>query len=420
MSAGLFSLLLLFAAIIIGFVRKINVGLVALFFALIICKISGIPEKNIIQGFNANLFITLMGVTLLFSILNSNGTIDIMAQKIVKCAGNNNYLIPIAVFFVGFIITTLGPGSIPVLAIMPAFAIPIALARGYNPLMLSLIGCFGIFSGRMSTVTPEGILVYSLLKKDNIEIANAVTPMYVNMIITGIVLFFIAFIYYKGFKIKRVTIANTEKVLKFNKLQFISLAGLIIMVSLVIFLKYNVGVVSFAVSAVLLSLKVSDEKKSINGIPWGVLLMISGVSSLMSMVIKTGGIKVLTIFLASMMTPYTAPAVMGATAGIMSWFSSGLGVVFPTLIPTVANVSNAVGGVNPIELASMVVVGGTVTGVSPISTTGGLIMATMMASNEKNDKKKELSLFIELFAWSVVALVVLVILALLGAYKIFL
>ena len=71
----------------------------------------------------------------------------------------------------------------------------------------------------------------------------------------------------------------------------------------------------------------------------------------------------------------------------MSWFSSGLGVVFPTLIPTVAGVAQAVGGgVNPIELCSMVVVGGTVTGVSPFSTTGALIVATAMAEEGKYDQ----------------------------------
>lgn len=419
MDIGLLSLVLLCVAIAVGFFFKVNVGLVALMFALALSKYASIPEKVVIQGFNVNLFITLMGVTLLFSILKTNGTIDILAKKIVSLAGNNKYLIPIMVYLVGFIITTIGPGAIPLLAIMPAFSIPIAMARGYNPLMLALIGSFGIFSGRMSTITPEGILVYSLLSAQGIDVTQAVKPMYLNMVITGIVLYIIAFVYYQGFNVK-ILPQEREQKLRFNKRQLLSLVGLILMVILVIVEKWNAGLASFTISAILLILNVSGEKESIGGIPWGTLLMISGVSSMMAIVVETGGIKTLTTALATVMTPHTAPAIMGATAGIMSWFSSGLGVVFPTLIPTVANVAQAVGNVNPIELASMVVIGGTVTGVTPLSVTGALIIAMMLALDEKVGKVNNMELFIKLFAWSVVALVVLVVLALLGIYKIFL
>jgi len=418
MNLGLIALLLLVVAIALGFFRKTNVGLVALLFALILGRYAGIKDAEILKGFNPNLFITLMGVTLLFSILNNNGTIEIMAKKIVSLAGKNNYLIPLAIYLIGLGLTTIGPGSIPILAIMPAFAIPIARAHGYNPLMLALIGCFGCFSGRMSTITPEGILTYNFLAKDGLDVAKAVFPLYANQVISGFVLTIMAFVYYKGYKAAAVVTEGETKKLSFNKSQLISMLGLLLMAVLVIIFKYNVGLVSFAISAALLCLHVAPEGKCIKGIPWGVLLMVSGVSTLMGLVIKTDGIKFLTAVLASMMNSFSAPAVMGATAGIMSLFSSGLGVVFPTLLPTVASVANAVGGVNPIELGSMVIVGGTITGVSPISTTGGLIMATLLAGKEGESKEEEMKLFAELCVWAGVALILLILLALLGVYKI--
>lgn len=113
----------------------------------------------------------------------------------------------------------------------------------------------------------------------------------------------------------------------------------------------------------------------------------------MSIVIKTGGIKLLTLALSSLMTPFTGSAIMGATAGIMSLFSSGLGVVFPTLLPTVSSVAETVGGLNPIELGSLVVIGGTITGLSPVSTTGGMIMALLMADEQDNQEKEQKSSF---------------------------
>lgn len=174
----------------------------------------------------------------------------------------------------------------------------------------------------------------------------------------------------------------------------------------------------FAISAVLLCCHAADEKQSLKAIPWGVLLMVSGVSMLMNIVIKTGGLKVLIGGLSTLMNGYTAPAVMAATAGIMSLFSSGLGVVFPTLLPTVAELGRSI-GVNPVELGSMVLIGGTITGISPISTTGGLIMATLMADEEGTDKKgEEMKLFMELTVWALGILVCLTLLAGVGFYKI--
>ncbi|UQT40201.1 hypothetical protein M5E89_04210 [Acidaminococcus intestini] len=162
---------------------------------------------------------------------------------------------------------------------------------------------------------------------------------------------------------------------------------------LVVLFKFNIGLVSFAVAAVLLMFHCASESKSFKGVPWGVLIMVSGVSTLMSIVIKTGGIKLLTLALSSLMTPFTGSAIMGATAGIMSLFSSGLGVVFPTLLPTVSSVAETVGGLNPIELGSLVVIGGTITGLSPVSTTGGMIMALLMADEQDNQEKEQKSSF---------------------------
>lgn len=418
MNLGIVSLLLLAVAIAIGFFRKTNVGLVCMLFAVVMGKLAGVPNGEILKGFKPNLFINLMGVTLLFSILNKNGTIELLAHKIVGLAGKNNFLIPVAVFLMGMGLTTIGPGSIPLLAIMPAFAIPLAKAHGYNPLMLAIIGCAGCFGGRMSTITPEGILSFELLWQGGIDTALAQWPIYTAQLVSGALIALAAFVYYKGYRPQKIQEVQEETESTFTGLQWLSLLGLLTMAVLVIAFKQNVGLVCFSISAILLICHAAPEKQSLKGIPWGVLLMVSGVSMLMNLVIKTGGLKLMISALSTLMNGYTAPAVMAATAGIMSLFSSGLGVVFPTLLPTVAELGQSI-GVNPVELASMVLIGGTITGLSPISTTGGLIMATLMADEtEGTDKKgEEMKLFMELTGWALGILVVLTILAGIGFYK---
>ncbi|MDY5795701.1 MAG: SLC13 family permease [Fusobacterium gastrosuis] len=421
MGLDIISVVALIYCIVIGFKKKINVGLICIVGALIFGRLSGFTDKEIISGFNSNLFITLMGVTFLFAILNINGTIELLAKRIVSFSGNKNWIIPIIVFLVGYILTAIGPGAIPMLAIIPAFAIPISIARGYHPIMLALIGEFGVFAGRMSPITPEGILVRDLLSKTEItENISYITKILVfNQTITGIVCAVFTFIFYKGYKVNIEKNHEKEKIL-FNKKQKISLLGSMIVVILVIFFKYNVGLISFAMGAILLCLGVAEEKKAISSIPWGVLIMISGVGTLMKLVITVGGIELVSVILSKFMNSYTVSSVMGTTAGIMSWFSSGLGVVFPTLIPTVSSIAKLVGNESlALEIASLIIIGGTFAGLSPFSTAGGLIVATAMAeSKEKNIENQEEKLFKELILWSVIPIVIFVTMSLIGFYSI--
>lgn len=172
--------------------------------------------------------------------------------------------------------------------------------------------------------------------------------------------------------------------------------------------------------AILLCLEVAEEKKAISSIPWGVLIMISGVGTLMKLVITVGGIELVSVILSKFMNSYTVSSVMGTTAGIMSWFSSGLGVVFPTLIPTVSSIAKLVGNESlALEIASLIIIGGTFAGLSPFSTAGGLIVATAMAeSKEKNIENQEEKLFKELILWSVIPIVIFVTMSLIGFYSI--
>lgn len=430
MSYAILSIIFLAGAIAIGFFRKLNVGLIAIMGAFIFGHIIGINDKKIISGFDANLFITLMGVTFLFSILSNNGSIELLAKKTVQLLGRKNWFIPIAIFIIGYVLTAIGPGSIPLLAIMPAFAIPVAITRGYNPLMMALIADFGAFAGRMSPITPEGILVRQLMEQAGLPVFNDFSIIF-SCTVTGIVSSLVAFIYYKGYKVKEHKQTQEEKV-HFEGKHILSLLGLLCMVIGVVAFKFNVGLVSFLVGVILLCLNVADEGQSIRGIPWAVLIMVCGVGTLMQLVVSTGGVKAMSNFLSTFMSGYTASMIMGITGGVMSWFSSGLGVVFPTLIPTAVEIANNVGGVtNPMELASAIVIGGTFTGVSPFSTTGGLILATLMTSvknegadnyNSENfetvnmDARKT---YMELLVWAILTMAILAILAVCGVYRIF-
>lgn len=214
------------------------------------------------------------------------------------------------------------------------------------------------------------------------------------------------------------TIAK-EELPKFNKSQIICIIALLVLVVAVVIFRYDVGLVSFALAFILLFFGVVNEKAALKLIPWSVLLLISGVSVLMAVTKELGGITLLSDLLASMMNRITAAPIIGVTAGLMSWFSSANGVVFPTLIPTVTDiVSNVGGNVTAMELIMAIVGGATVAGISPLSTGGSLILASYTQETDATDTEQQ-SIFAKLFAASFGSVMIVVIFALVGGFKLF-
>ena len=415
-SLAIVSLIGLLVAIVLGFLRNANVGIISIGIAFLIGIIYDISASEIISGFNTSLFITMLGVTYLFSIVNQNETLPLLAKKIVKKVGNRKWLLPIVLYIMGFVMSFIGPGAIPALAIMPIVAVPIALQAGYNPIMLSIIAISGAQSARMSPITPEGILVSDLLVSQGI--GDFTLPLFLTMFLAALVNAFVAFIIYRGWKTRETIEVEERDISRFTVYQIISLIGLLTMMISVIVFKLNVGLVSFFIGTIIILIGGAKEKESINGVPWNVLLLVVGVGMLMEIVLSSGGIDILVNLLSSFMTGRTASAIMVTIAGVMSFFSSGLGVVFPTLIPTVTGITENVGGMsNAIELASMVVIGGTVPGFSPISTAGALMMAAISSNKEASELYPSNKLFTELFGWAFILLFVSIVISILGIYN---
>lgn len=413
MNLGIISLIALLTAIIIGFVRNVNVGILCMGFSMVLGLVFGLDAKEILSGFSSSLFIQMVGITYLFAIINSNGTLELLARKMVGLVGKKKALIPFVMYILGFLICAVGPGAIPSLAIIPVIAIPVAVSAGINPIMTAIIGDLGVMSGRMSPLTPESAVVRELMEEQGLT-GNTI-PIMISLTITALIVAVLVYIYYKGWKVEKREDKTEEALPKFNGKQWLSLAGLLILAVGVLFFSWNVGLTGFLAGSVLIVLGCGEEKKAIKGIPWNVILMVLGVGILMNVISLSGGIDIMVASLEKIMGHRTAAMIMAITAGFMSFFSSGLGVVFPTLIPTASGLASGL-GVGAVELVSVIVIGGTVSGFTPISTTGALIMAGVAQQEGAEEKFPQNRLFVELFAVSFIALAVLAIMAVIGVY----
>lgn len=407
------SLLALLVAIVVGFVRNANVGILCMGLAMALGVVFDISASDLISGFSSSLFIQMVGITYLFAIINGNGTLELLARKMVALVGKKKALIPFVMYILGFIICAVGPGAIPSLAIIPVIAIPVAVSAGINPIMTAIIGDLGVMSGRMSPLTPEAAVVRELMEEQGMD-GNTV-PIMIALTVTALIVMAIVYVYYKGWRVENTDVESRQELPKFDPSQILSLLGLIITAVGVLFFSWNVGLTGFLVGSVLIVVGSGNEGQSIKNIPWSVILMVLGVGILMNVISLSGGIDIMVAGMEKVMGERTASMIMSIAAGVMSFFSSGLGVVFPTLIPTASGLASGI-GVSALELVAVIVIGGTVAGFTPISTTGALIMAGVSQQENAEEKFPQNRLFVELFAVSFLALAVLAVMAVIGVF----
>ena len=410
---ALLSLLFLLLAIFLGFVRKMNTGLLCIAFALVLGRMSGVSDAVIMKGFNSSLFIMLLGVTYLFSMAQINGSLDLLAQKVIALAGRRVYLIPVIIYVFSIVLAALGPGSVPTMAIMMVFSMSLAAEMKISPVLLSTLTVLGSCAGGLSPLAATGIIGANLCAE--FGLTGIENDFLLNGVFSFTVYAVIVYVWLGGYKLRAAEDVGEKVIPSFNKKQLLTIAGIVAMVFMVMLLHINVGLVSFAVAAVLSFLRVSEEAKAIRHIPWNTLLLITGVGVLMQLIIDLGGINILSAALVSIMSAKSAAAVMGLTSGIMSWFSSSSGVVMPTLLPTVPHIAQQLGNVNQLELASSITTISHVAAISPLSTGGALALAAYASAANANQKQQQ-NLFMKMFGVSALGVSVLCVFSYFGMF----
>ena len=127
--------------------------------------------------------------------------------------------------------------------------------------------------------------------------------------------------------------------------------------------------------------------------PWGVIMMVCGVTVLTALLEKTGGIDRFTTIIARVSTQATVNGVIAFATGVVSVYSSTSGVVLPAFLPTVPGLVQKLGGGDPLALASSILIGGHLVDVSPLSTIGALCVACAPPEADRR------SLFNRVLAW---------------------
>lgn len=409
------SLIVLVIVVAIGFIKKVNIGFLSIGAAVLLGMAGGMSSKEIVAGFDTSLFVTLVGVTFLFGMASINGTLELISKKIIALVGRRTFLIPILMFFLSAGISALGPGHIAAGILMTTFAVYLALEMKINPFATALYAKLGANAGCASPLSLTGVLAKGL--SEPLGYSGFGVHLFATTLISGFVFTLVVYVIYKGYKVTAENPMKLSELPKFNKKQLFTILVMAVLVILCIGFQMDVGTLAFVGAAILVLTGCVDEKKGIKNIPWGTLLMITGVGVLVNVMDTLGGISLISDFLMSVMTKATAVPIMAATSGILSWVSSTTGVVMPTLYPVAAEIASNIGA-NYVELISAITATSFAAAISPLSTGGAIILSSYSSAKELEIEEQN-RLFKTLFLLSVANVAINVVLAALGVFSLY-
>jgi di/tricarboxylate transporter len=382
MSLAWLSLGALFVAIIVSCFTRLNPGVLAVAFAWIVgVYLGGMRVDDVVAGFPIQLFLTLAGVTLLFTQAQLNGTLDQIAHRSVRLCRGNTGLIPISFFLLGLGIASLGPGNVSTAAMLAPMAMAVANRARIPAFLMALMVGMGAQAGALSPFAPTGIIVNGLM--DRIALGGYEWRTYWSNAAAHAALAFGGYAMLGGLKLFGSEYAGsadgvTDSTAPINASHWVTLGAILCVMVAVVFFGANIGMAAFAGAVVLAVVRVADHEQAIRRMPWTTIVMVSGMTILIALLEKTGGLDLFTALLARIATPGTVTGAVAFVTAVISVYSSTSGVVLPAFLPTIPGLVMRLGGGDPISIATSMNVGAHLVDMSPLSTTGALCLAAVV------------------------------------------
>jgi Na+/H+ antiporter NhaD/arsenite permease-like protein len=400
------SLAALVLVMLVSCTSTVNAGLLSIALAWVLAiYISPLLEprlgmKDLVAGFPTDLCLTLIGVTLLFSQAHVNGTLDKLARYAVRGCRGDLGLIPVMFFLIAVVLSSIGAGNIAGTALLAPLAMAAAHRAGVPALLMTIMVAHGALAGALSPIAPTGIIAGRMME-DDLNLVGYETRLYLYNLAANAAVGVVGYLLLGGWRLfgrqSRDATAVHESSAPSNdtwtQQHFATIVVIGLLIVGAVFFEVHVGMGAFAGAVVLTLIRAADERKAMQAIPWGVILMVCGVTVLTSLLEKTGGLDRFAELVGRVSTRRSLPGVLALLSGILSVYSSTAGVVLPALLPLVPKMIVQFGGGDPFALTCCVAVTGHLVDSSPLSTIGALYIASAPLAENRQ------TLFNQMLAW---------------------
>ncbi|MDJ0420259.1 SLC13 family permease [Rhodococcus opacus] len=420
MSPQLISIAVLAAIFLIGTLRSINLGALAFVAAFVVGTwVFEDHSPEILAGFPANLFVILVGVTLLFAMAKSNGTVDWLVQWAVRAVRGRVAAIPWVMFAVSAALVALGAVSPAAVAIIAPIGMAFALRYHINPLMMGLMVVHGSAAGNFSPLGVLGVITNGVVERS--DIPGSPTFLFLSNAVFNLALAAVIYFALGGVALirqgKRATeepvneedptatgnatssagsvgVATRTKpavqTLTLNRDRTITVLGMVGLAVGSLVFDLDVGLMAMTVAVVLALASPETAKDALGQVSWGVVLLICGIVTYVGVLEAIGTVDYLGTTIAAVSAPLLAALIVCAIGAIVSAFASTtgiLGALIPLAVPLLGT-----GSIGAVGLVAALSISASVVDSSPFSTNGALVVAN-------SPKDKQDTVYRQLMIW---------------------
>lgn len=381
-------------AIFLNFKFKINLGISGFVFAYIIgtffMKMKATAITNL---WPASSVIQIFMILWFFGYASENGTMTLIAKNILYFFRKAQWALPYVVWLAGFVIGAFGAAPPAGVAICVLFAYGVGKTAGWHPMMLVPFVATSTMAGSLVPWGASGPVVSSFIENNTEYGAYASILPWKMMLwfsVTILILCTIYYIIFKGWKTNGVDLEKPEPMNKKQKTNLVIMLVYILLLVVPSILKAlgftwvntianfcDIRSISMLGVFVLTILKVSDARKvMINYVPWGTLIMIAGISTLLNLAFEAGVQQLITEYLSQSVSPILIAPLFAVMGGILSCFAGAINVVFPLLASMVSPLVALNPELNPVLIYVSIAVGASATGQSPFSSGGAMVLGS--------------------------------------------
>jgi di/tricarboxylate transporter len=395
MSSQIIAILVLGGMFVIATMLPLNIGILAMVASFVVGTfVFGLEEKEIFDGFPVSLFITVVGVTYLFSVAKLNGTIDLLVAGGIRLVRGRAILVPWVLFAVAATLTALGTFTPAAVALLVPIGMSFAFTYRISPLMIGMMVICGAHAGAFSPMAVSGALVYGIVAKSGMTVSHAAlffASLGFNLLLAAVTYVLLrrrgeeSFVEHPadgdvptGGSTPApagggVATAVKTKTITVTWRQRATLAALVVLVVGALAFHLQIGFLALAAGAVLALLDRENLGKAVDGISWPTILLVAGMVTYVGVLEHSGTIDWVAHGAVGLGAPLLVALVLCVIVGVTSAFASSTAILtatIPMAIPLLLTGSLPVVGV----IAAMAIAT-TIVDVSPFSTNGALVLA---------------------------------------------
>ncbi|OLF12536.1 SLC13 family permease [Actinophytocola xanthii] len=409
MAGQIVSIVVLVLIVLLATLRSVNMGAIAFLGAFLLgTLVFGESEDDLFSGFPGDLFVVLVGVTLLFAIAKANGTVDWLIHMGVRAVRGRIALIPWVMFLVTGLLTSVGavvPGAV---AIMAPVGMTFAVRHRINPMLMGLLIINGGSAGGFSPIGVFGVITNGVVERSDLPGNPAL--LWLGSFLFNVLLSLVVFVLFGGRDLLHrraedgtddsapapeaepevdvrpestggggaATATRTApaavEVTTLNAQRVVTLTGLVVLVAGALAFDIDVGLLALSIATVICVLFPRETKAGVAQVAWPTVLLICGVVTYVALLERQGTIDMLGDSVADIGVPLLAAFVICLIGAAVSAFASTtgiLGALIPLAVPFLLT-----GQVGAVGLIVALAISSSVVDSSPFSTSGALTVAS--------------------------------------------